>query len=94
MALDISKLLGEATLTTLPATLVFNYPTIEALAEFLGEKVLPVPIRDAVPAKTESADEEWTALTEQIDGLSRSEVEARLEEELAGLDDLVGRHLG
>jgi acyl carrier protein len=86
MALDLTKLLGQAAGRRLPATLLFNHPTVESLAGVLAGTVFgwettnaqTVPERDEGMAKTAA----------EIEGMSRAEVEALLESELAQLDEM------
>lgn len=71
MAVDLrnrlSKDLGLA--RSLPATLVFDYPTLEALAGYIEQLVLPA--QEAAPVAAEPAD-----AVEAIDDLSDEEIEA------------------
>jgi hypothetical protein len=71
MAVDLrnrlSKDLGLA--RSLPATLVFDYPTLEALAGYIEQLLLPA--QEAAPVAAEPAD-----AVEAIDDLSDEEIEA------------------
>jgi acyl transferase domain-containing protein/acyl carrier protein len=71
MAVDLrnrlSKDLGLA--RSLPATLVFDYPTLEALAGYIEQLVLPA--QEAAPVVAEPAD-----AVDAIDDLSDEEIEA------------------
>jgi myxalamid-type polyketide synthase MxaC len=87
MALDLAKQLGDATETNLRATLLFNHPTVEALAAHVGELLFPAATA-ASPNKT-SAEEDIDALTRQMEDISQSEVEVMLEAELAEMEELV-----
>ena len=78
----------------LSATLLFNYPTVEALARYLSENVfLP---RVGEPDGSEEVAKRRTELNrraaeeEQIQDVSQTELEAMLDEELASLDELLG----
>jgi acyl transferase domain-containing protein/acyl carrier protein len=86
MALDLTKLLSAASGLQLPATLVFNYPSIRALSDYFVEK-LDTGVRPEAANKFDAAADELAALTEKVDQLSNEEVQAMLESELASLDD-------
>jgi acyl transferase domain-containing protein/acyl carrier protein len=89
MALDLTKALSEAADASLPATLLFNYPTIEAVARYVSEKVFsPVPVESK--KASENGGSERAAAEEQIRDLSQTELEVMLDEELASLDELLG----
>jgi acyl carrier protein len=89
MALDLAKQLGDATGTTLRATLLFNHPTVEALADHLGELIFPPAPMPSTPATVENADID--AFAKQMDDMSQSELEALLETELAEMEELVAQ---
>ena len=64
----------------IPATLIFDYPTVEGMAEMLLGKVSGM-----APVKPEAAPA-WRPVTEdQLAGLSEEEVEVLLNERLTGL---------
>jgi acyl transferase domain-containing protein/acyl carrier protein len=85
MTLELRNRLESGLKLSLPATLVFNYPTVAALTVHLAEK-LGVPL-DA--PKAEAAAPVETSSADQLADLSRDEVEALLAEELKSLDDLL-----
>ncbi|MBL8164257.1 MAG: type I polyketide synthase [Anaerolineae bacterium] len=85
MTLELRNRLESGLKLSLPATLVFNYPTVAALTGHLAEK-LGVPL-DAPKSETAPPAEQPAA--DQLSDLSRDEVEALLAEELKSLDDLL-----
>jgi hypothetical protein len=87
MALDLTKLLGVASGLQLPATLVFNYPSIRALSDYFLEKLDLRARPDTAENAGDTALDELAAMTESVERLSNEEVQAMLESELASLDD-------
>ncbi|MGB0129289.1 MAG: acyl carrier protein, partial [Rhodocyclaceae bacterium] len=76
MAVELRNLLARSIGTSLPATLLFDYPTLEAMAAFLMQR-----LELAAPAPSAPAtDDGRTAVT----ALSEEEAEAQLLAELAG----------
>ena len=66
----------------LPATLVFDHPTIEAIADYLAEEVL-----ERTPAPPpESRPEETAVSAAELARLSEAEAEALLLQKLEGLE--------
>jgi len=68
---------------SLPATLMFDYPTIEALAAYLDRDVLGLSIREAAVAPVEDAD--LSAAAARMEQMSEEEAEALLLEKLGKL---------
>ena len=87
MALDLTQLIGQSTGSQPPATLLFNYPTIAALAEYLGEALGG---QQALAEAKEETDEILARVTQEVGQLSDEEVESMLAAELDELDELVG----
>lgn len=78
LAVELRNTLGSALGRSLPATLLFDYPTIDALADFLlGElfEVPPAPVPEAAPS-----GETGHALVGSIEELSDDDVERLLAE--------------
>ena len=85
MTLELKNRLQGSLGQTLPSTLLFEYPTVEALAGYLIDEVLS--LESSSPSDDESqgeTDDRAEVLTE-IEGLSNNELEALVNEELAAL---------
>jgi acyl carrier protein len=85
MAVELRNALGAALGTPLSPTLLFDYPTVNALAGFLADKV-PAMRKEAVAAEPANEERERDALVAEIKQLSESEVEAAIARELGSLD--------
>jgi len=97
MAVELRNKLGQAVGRTLPATLLFEYPSIAALTDYLAAEVLPAFEADgdcdAAPATaTGSADQEGdpaaapeSGVAPDLEGLDEEQLAALL---LAKLDEL------
>jgi acyl carrier protein len=88
MTLELRNRLETTLGLTLSATLIWNYPTIEALTPFLAEKLnLPLTAdTEVVPAKIESLP---TETSDTLDDLSQTDIEALLADELSEIDALL-----
>ncbi len=84
MAVELRTRLGSGLglKHSLPATLLFDYPTIEAVAHFLAKDVFLIDMEPLSPKKTPQ-DDEYTQQLNDIEGLSDDEAEALLLEELS-----------
>ncbi len=84
MALELRALLGSGLGLTeaLPATLVFDYPSIEAVAGYLDQVVMAGPQEEAPPVVTIRPEETPSARTSEIADLSDEEVEILLMQKL------------
>lgn len=73
MAVELRNMLSSSLKLerNLPATLVFDYPTINALTDYLAHDVLKMPSEKVAPKSTVKAD---TDLIEGIEGLSDEDV--------------------
>jgi acyl transferase domain-containing protein/acyl carrier protein len=84
MALELSKRLEKSLGTALPATLVWNYPTIAALTPHLASKI-GILLEPPAESKADVEEEEKKAAIADIQQLSDAEAEALLVEELEAL---------
>ena len=85
MTLELRNRLEATLKLSLPATLVFNYPTVTALAGHLAEKM--GLLLEAEKIQAESA--QTVDKVDNLENLSRDEVEAMLADELKSLDELL-----
>ncbi len=84
MALELRNTLGGVLGIALPATLIFDHPSIESLARHLGENALALVLPMEARAK-KSEDENQADLTDilaRLDSLSETEAEKLLGQEL------------
>jgi acyl transferase domain-containing protein len=96
MGLDLKNRLQSSLGRPIPPTLVFEYPTIEALSEHLTTLVAPEGVHSVVETIT---SDERTGTIDNLEQLSEAEAEALLAEQLLGKvddlsDDEVHRMLG
>jgi acyl carrier protein len=84
MALEVRNRLAAALETELPATLLFEHPSIEAVAVYLRTDVLADrPEAGSTPPEP-SADDGLESLLDDLDRLSDEEIELRLTGQPAG----------
>jgi NADPH:quinone reductase-like Zn-dependent oxidoreductase/acyl carrier protein/short-subunit dehydrogenase len=92
MTLELRNRLENSLGLTLSATLIWNYPTVDALTPFLTEKLglQEMETEDAGEVKKLEADMDLTgSQAEALDDLSQADVEAMLAEELSEIDELL-----
>jgi acyl carrier protein len=91
MAIELRNVLSLAVERPLPATLLFDYPTVDALAAFVETEFGATAPPATTPATITPAPprEDWVA---EIEHLSEAEVEALIEQELARTTRKKGRH--
>lgn len=86
MAIELKNALSSAVGQNLPATLLFNYPTIESLASHLLSDVLSLEKTDGLG---ERVVEEVENKTGNVEDLSDELVESLLEEKLATIEKMI-----
>jgi NADPH:quinone reductase-like Zn-dependent oxidoreductase/acyl carrier protein len=85
MAVELRNALGQTLGRTLPATLVFDYPTLESLGGFLTRELVPEE-ELAAPAVVDD-DQALVDVAARIDQLSEEEAEALLLQKLTETSD-------
>lgn len=81
MAVELRNALSGAVGRPLPATLLFDYPTVDALVAHLSRNVLSLG-GDAEPAGGDTGDERADGVLDRIEDLSDEEVERVLAEKM------------
>jgi polyketide synthase 12/myxalamid-type polyketide synthase MxaF len=85
MSIELRNRLEDALGLSLSASLIWNYPTVNALAPFLAEKMgIPLDGQTQAPVKN---DMEAKPSSSELDQLEKDELEALLAEELSAIDD-------
>jgi myxalamid-type polyketide synthase MxaE and MxaD len=90
MAVELKSRLENGVQQSLPATLTFDYPTIEALTSYLATEVLTLrraeEPRPMIPDGKQNGTEEYA----ELEQLAADDVKALLDQELAAIDQLIG----
>ncbi len=90
LAIELRNTIGSSLGQSLPATLLFDYPTIEALTNYCWEHI-PGLKEEAAPARDEAvAEEDWSTLTDEIASMTDEELSMMLDDELDAIDKLIG----
>ncbi|MCK9896148.1 type I polyketide synthase [Frankia sp. AgB32] len=85
-AVDLRNRLGAATGLRLPATLLFDYPTVGEIADHLGEQIIPAPAGTTVEPGQSAGLTDLDRLEKSIDRLTERPGEAvQVSERLRGL---------
>ncbi len=85
MTLELKNRLQGSLGQTLPSTLLFEYPTIEALVGYLIDELLSLESSDPSDDESEGGTDARVEVLTEIQGLSNNELEALVNEELAAL---------
>ena len=90
MSIELRNRLEDGLHITLSASLIWNYPTVHALATYLAEKIEVSFEKDEASAAATSQKEVQSAPDAEIENLSKAELDALLREELDAIEDLLG----
>jgi acyl carrier protein len=82
MAVELRNALGATLGKTLPATLLFDYPTVDALAKHVESHIPFMAAPDVKPKEKAAEELERESLVAEIKQLSEDEVEALIAKEL------------
>jgi NAD(P)-dependent dehydrogenase (short-subunit alcohol dehydrogenase family)/acyl carrier protein len=85
MAIELRNALGIAAGRTLPATLLFDYPTVESLTDYLAREVFSSEFSKPSPPSARNADEP-VGVSAKLDDLSGEEMAALLAQKLAAIE--------
>ncbi|NEO93051.1 MAG: KR domain-containing protein, partial [Moorea sp. SIO3G5] len=90
MAVELKNRLESSLGTSLSSTLLFDYPTLEALVEYLANDVIPLDFSDQTEKlKEEDVPEEHSSQLSDVTQLSETELEASVLEEIEALEKLI-----
>jgi len=78
MAVELRNLLQTSLGCSVPASLAFNYPTVETLVDCLIQEVLSIESSDQADVELQSDNQEQVIAESDLEDLSDSEVEALL----------------
>ncbi len=84
MAVELRNALAGTVGQSLPATLLFDYPTVEALTEYLSQRFPGLEESRSMPAQPRSPISAGLDVLEQIENLDDDEIERLLKEQRNG----------
>ncbi len=88
MAVELRNALSAMVGRTLPATLLYDHPNLEALTNYLGREVLALELKSP-DGRQPAAGGQPAAVVEQIKQLSDDELAASIDAEIAELENLL-----
>ena len=80
MAVELRNTLASTVGQNLPATLLFDYPTVETLTDYLSQRLLGQKEHPETPAELRSPVSSGSDLLDQIENLDDEEIERLLKE--------------
>jgi phthiocerol/phenolphthiocerol synthesis type-I polyketide synthase C len=86
MAIELKNRLEVTLGCSLRSTLLFDYPTLEVLVDYLLQEVFSVKLPAEPATKPQDTQDETEAKLTELDELSEDEVGALLDEKLANID--------
>ena len=91
MAVEMRNDLSVAVGQSFPPTLLFNYPNIGAITDFLATEVLAIDSGRRIAVAPAAAAAKPSSSFEEFDGLSQDELVVLLEQELQSIDEKRGK---
>ncbi|MEI2579701.1 type I polyketide synthase [Scytonema sp. PRP1] len=82
-AVELKNRLDSALGRSLRSTLIFDYPTLDALVEYLALEVLEMGFDNETALELQEPDEKVDSLSDALDSLSQDEIATLLAQELA-----------
>jgi myxalamid-type polyketide synthase MxaB len=82
MAVELSNRLQKELECSLPSTLIFEYPNIEALTGYLAVEVLGIAASGPAPQPADGADKQQQAIMEEVESIPEESLEDALLKEL------------
>ncbi|NES68940.1 MAG: SDR family oxidoreductase, partial [Okeania sp. SIO2D1] len=90
MAVELKNRLESSLETSLRSTLLFDYPTVETLVEYLAKDVIEMDFSDEIQnVEEENLFEEESSQLSDVTELSETELEASVLEEIEALEKLI-----
>jgi acyl transferase domain-containing protein/SAM-dependent methyltransferase/acyl carrier protein len=83
MAIDLRRTLEESLACSLPSTIAFDYPTVDALVDFVARDILHLDT--PAPNSAAAVPDRKSELAASLDGLSADEIAARLNRKMLSL---------
>jgi acyl carrier protein len=87
MAVQLRNALGKTLNRNLSATVVFDYPTIQALTDFLAYEVFSLKSPEKLQAELQEDGVRRDDVSEELEKLSQEEMAALLAKRIAGIAD-------
>jgi len=87
MAVNLKNHLQASIERPLPTTLAFDYPTAEALVDYLAKEVLPWEFSSGSAVESQQDIDEREQLAATLEDLTQDEIAALLAQELADIDE-------
>jgi myxalamid-type polyketide synthase MxaB len=91
MAIELRNALGVAVGHSLPATLLFDYPTVEALTNYLATEVLSLELSSTIAQEPVNDVDEWAEVSAMLDELPEDELAALLARKLEAIESEVNQ---
>ncbi|WP_372365775.1 SDR family NAD(P)-dependent oxidoreductase [Candidatus Uabimicrobium sp. HlEnr_7] len=89
MALELKNTLSTSIGKDLPVTLLFDYPTISAIVDYLGKEVLLWDEKQQIKEEKPSEKEQQQEQQEDLGDITQDELDKLIEQELSEINNLI-----